>query len=626
MITLLKILFWLSLAGVAYHHAVFPVLLKLLARRRGPVPAPPFLPNALLPQITLVIPAYQEAGFIAEKVKDCARLDYPRHLLKVIVACDGCTDGTAARAREALTDPVCAGLDCDVRDYVENRGKVAVLNAVLAGLPPGIIGLTDVSASLSADCLKRAAAHFDRRKVGVVAATYALREAGSTGEAGYWRYQTAIKADEAALAAPVGVHGAFYLFRRELWEPLPPDTINDDVILPMRIVAGGAEAVYDRQMVATEEERTERAQEFRRRVRIASGNVQQAIRLWRLGDPRQPGLAFVFLSGKALRAFAPVLLVVMALSNLALAFTGASLYLLLLAGQLAFYGLACFAIFNPASRLPRVIRFAGYFVEGHAAGLVGALRQLSGRDKGRWSRAGIGVTDKSVPETDAAGMGAKGMALSAELDDTYVHPLVRVGKRGFDIVVGCLAFVILALAFIPVALAIRLTSKGPIFYKQIRVGRTTETKTDLFYLYKFRTMYVDAEARTGPVWATANDPRVTPIGRFMRKTRIDELPQAINVLRGDMSIVGPRPERPAFFQKLEHEIPFYVERTHGLRPGITGLAQVNQGYDGSIEDVRSKVGYDHAYSMRLLDPWDWFKTDVWIIVRTISVMVLGKGQ
>ncbi|WP_051357446.1 sugar transferase [Azorhizobium doebereinerae] len=608
---LAQVLFWLSLLGVAYHHVMFPVLLRALARRRPGRPGPAPVPDAALPPVTLVIPAYQEAGFIAQKLEDCARLDYPRHLLRVIVACDGCTDGTPERAAAALAAPACAGLNAEVRAFAQNRGKVAVLNEVIAGLPPGIVGLTDVSASLSTDALRRAAAHFADPAVGVVAATYALREAGSTGEAGYWRYQTAIKADEAALAAPVGVHGAFYLFRRELWESLPADTINDDVILPMRMVAGGARAVYDRAMVATEEERTHRTQEFRRRVRIASGNVQQALRLWRLADPRRPGLAFVFLSGKALRAFAPLLLVVMFAANVVLAFSPSLLYRLLLAGQVAFYGLALFAIANPGRRLPRVLRFAGYFVEGHAAGLVGAARQITGRDTGRWRRA----------SESSAIMGASG---DQELD--YVHPLVRVGKRAFDIVVGLVAFLVLAVAFIPVALAIRLTSKGPIFYRQIRVGRSTGTRTELFYLYKFRTMYVDAEARTGPVWATANDPRITPVGRFMRKTRIDELPQAINVLKGDMSIVGPRPERPAFFMKLEKEIPFYVERTHGLRPGITGLAQVNQGYDGSIEDVRSKVGYDHAYAMRLLDPWDWLKTDVWIILRTVSVMVLGKGQ
>ncbi|OYY58445.1 MAG: sugar transferase [Rhizobiales bacterium 35-66-30] len=219
--------------------------------------------------------------------------------------------------------------------------------------------------------------------------------------------------------------------------------------------------------------------------------------------------------------------------------------------------------------------------------------------------------------------------------------MVRLGKRAFDVAVGLVATAVLALVFLPVALAIKLTSRGPVLYRQLRVGEATPTRTRLFYLYKFRTMYVDAEARTGAVWATVNDPRVTPVGRFMRKTRIDELPQALNVLKGEMSIVGPRPERPAFFAKLETEIPperpaffakleteipFYTERTFGLKPGITGLAQVNQGYDASIEDVRSKVSYDHAYAMRLLDPLDWFKTDLWIILRTASTMVLGKGQ
>ena len=611
---LLQALFWVSVLAVIYHHGVYPLALRLLARRaraaQGVAPGgAALLPPDALPAVTLIIPAYQEAGFIAAKLEDCARLDYPRDRLDVIVACDGCTDGTEEVARATLADPALAALFADLRVEVRafpiNRGKVAVLNDVIGALPGGIVGLSDVSASLSPDCLLRAAAHFADPTIGVVAATYALRVAGSTGEAGYWAYQTAIKADEAALAAPVGVHGAFYLFRRDLWQPLPPDTINDDVILPMAIVAGGARAVYDTQMVATEEERTAQAQEFRRRVRIASGNVQQALRLWRLGDPRRPGLAFVFLSGKGLRALVPLLLVIAFATNVLLAIAGLRFYQVMLIGQLAFYALAGVALLVP-ERMPRAARFAAYFTAGHAAGLVGAVRQLSGRDTGRWGRAGESGLDGH--------------------DEDFTHPLVRIGKRAFDLFFGACALVVLALVFVPVALAIKLTSRGPIFYRQIRVGQATPTCTHLFYLFKFRTMTVDAEARTGAVWATANDPRVTPIGRFMRKTRIDELPQAINVLKGEMSIVGPRPERPVFFQKLETEIPFYVERTFGLKPGITGLAQVNQGYDASIEDVRSKVSYDHAYAMRLLDPVDWLKTDVWIILRTVSTMVLGKGQ
>jgi lipopolysaccharide/colanic/teichoic acid biosynthesis glycosyltransferase len=150
--------------------------------------------------------------------------------------------------------------------------------------------------------------------------------------------------------------------------------------------------------------------------------------------------------------------------------------------------------------------------------------------------------------------------------------------------------------------------------------------TQLFHLIKFRSMRVDAEQLTGPVWSAQNDPRITTVGRFLRKTRLDELPQCMNVLRGEMSIVGPRPERPSFFHKLETEIPFYTERTYGLRPGITGLAQVNQGYDASVEDVRTKVLYDHAYAMHLLRPLDWLRTDLGIILRTFTVMAFGKGR
>ncbi|WP_348930636.1 sugar transferase [Aquabacter sp. CN5-332] len=600
---LLVLLFWASVAAIIYHHALYPPLLRRLARGRR-APAMPPVP-ADLPPVTLIIPAYQEAAFIGAKLLDCARLAYPADCLKVIVACDGCTDGTEEAARAALALPDCAGLDAEIRAFPVNRGKVAVLNELIGGLGPGIVGLSDVSASLSPDSLMRAAAHFSDPAVGVVAATYALRSAGSTGEAGYWRYQTGIKADETALGGPIGAHGAFYLFRRDLWTPLEADTINDDVILPTRIIGAGARAVYDVEMVATEEERTVRAQEFRRRIRISSGNVQQVLRLWPLASRHRPGLAFIFLSGKALRAFVPFLMVLAFVSNLALAASGASFYQFLLAGQAGFYALAVITMLQPAG-MPRVARFAAYFVEGHAAGLIGGVRQLSGQDKGRWGRAGQ-------------------TKVSTRAEDDFIHPLVRTGKRAFDIVLGAGALLVLGVMFIPVALAIKLTSRGPVLYRQLRVGEADPTCTRLFYLYKFRSMYIDAEKR-GAVWASANDPRVTAVGRFMRKTRIDELPQAINVLKGEMSIVGPRPERPVFFQKLETEIPFYVERTFGLKPGITGLAQVNQGYDASIEDVRSKVSYDHAYAMRLLDPVDWIKTDLWIILRTFSTMVHGRGQ
>ena len=139
-------------------------------------------------------------------------------------------------------------------------------------------------------------------------------------------------------------------------------------------------------------------------------------------------------------------------------------------------------------------------------------------------------------------------------------------------------------------------------------------------------MVENAESQSGATLCSTNDPRITKIGVFLRKSRLDELPQFINVLVGDMLIIGPRPERPEFCQELNELIPFFSERTFGVYPGITGLAQVNQGYDTSIDDVREKVAFDHRYALALSDPISWLQMDITIALRTIVVMLRGKGQ
>ena len=199
-------------------------------------------------------------------------------------------------------------------------------------------------------------------------------------------------------------------------------------------------------------------------------------------------------------------------------------------------------------------------------------------------------------------------------------------KRQLDIILSALALVVVAPFFPIIALAIKLDSRGPVFFRQLRVGSFHRDRAELFYMIKFRSMCCDAEKTTGAVWAQKTDPRITTTGSFLRKTRLDELPQLINVLKGDMSIIGPRPERPDFYQNLENNIPFYAERTYGLRPGITGLAQVYQGYDTCIEDVRSKVAYDHSYALTLDSVSAWIMTDIKIIFMTLWVMIRGRGQ
>jgi exopolysaccharide biosynthesis polyprenyl glycosylphosphotransferase len=166
-----------------------------------------------------------------------------------------------------------------------------------------------------------------------------------------------------------------------------------------------------------------------------------------------------------------------------------------------------------------------------------------------------------------------------------------------------------------VAVLVKATSPGPALFRQTRVGLGGIT----FTLFKFRSMYRDAEASTGAVWATRDDPRITPLGRWLRRLRLDELPQLFNVIRGDMSIVGPRPERPEFVQVLEERIPYYVQR-HCIKPGITGWAQINYKYGETIADSLKKLEYDLYYIKNLA-----LSLDAYIIFHTLKIMLLARG-
>lgn len=213
------------------------------------------------------------------------------------------------------------------------------------------------------------------------------------------------------------------------------------------------------------------------------------------------------------------------------------------------------------------------------------------------------------------------------MDDMHTIDATTLrAKRLSDLLLASVGLLLTLPLFPLIALAIKIDSPGPVFYRQLRIGKAMTDRTELFEMIKFRTMVNNAEGVSGATWAKKEDARVTKVGLFLRRSRLDELPQFFNVLRGDMSVIGPRPERPGFYQKLEDEIPFFAERTYGVAPGITGLAQVSQGYDTSIEDVRAKVGFDHSYALALDNPVTWLKMDLRIIVRTVITMVLGRGH
>jgi lipopolysaccharide/colanic/teichoic acid biosynthesis glycosyltransferase len=203
-------------------------------------------------------------------------------------------------------------------------------------------------------------------------------------------------------------------------------------------------------------------------------------------------------------------------------------------------------------------------------------------------------------------------------------------NRVFNASIALAALVGASPLLLAIAILIRLTSRGPILYAQTRVGldrrwRSTRALRErrfedlggqVFTIYKFRTMRVDAERHVGAVWAQENDPRVTPLGRYLRILRLDEIPQLWNVVRGDMNLVGPRPERPSIVARLREDIPEYQYR-HRVKPGITGLAQIKQNYDASLDDVRSKVKWDLTYIRK-----QSLLLDIRILITTVPTVLL----
>lgn len=238
--------------------------------------------------------------------------------------------------------------------------------------------------------------------------------------------------------------------------------------------------------------------------------------------------------------------------------------------------------------------------------------------------SGINGADASIKIVPDLYDSIAGQARTSQL---YGFPLIDVvpqlmqqwqvvTKRLMDIAVSAIALVAGLPLWIILAAAIKIDSRGPVIYRQERVGKDLKN----FTLRKFRSMYMDAEKQTGPVWASKNDPRVTRVGRFLRKSHLDETPQFLNVLKGEMSLVGPRPERPYFVEKLSKEIPLY-KRRYKVQPGLTGLARVKYKYDESIEDVKIDLQYDLYYIENMS-----LRMDFQILFWTIFHVLLGKGH
>lgn len=608
----------LSVTLFIYHHWAYPKFLQLYARcRTDDKQHDTFKPrnyvsndiDDALPNITIVIPVYNEAKFLGDKLVNLLMLDYPAEKLNVVLGFDGCTDNSVEIAETYLEQYEFHGIYIDLDVDEKNHGKVHVINKLLKRYKSksDILVLSDVSALISIDAMQIFAHRMAEDGVGVVTGDYQLYEHGSKGEAHYWKYQRNIRKAESITGSIIGPPGALYAIKASLFEEIPIDTINDDFVFPMLLVSRGYRAVLDERIAIIEMEATSESDDFSRRTRIGAGNVQQVLRLRNLLSSRYGLTGFNFFSGKFLRTLMPFNLLVlfiftMCLTNSANSIIANSAWVLWLS-QCCLYGGSALGLLFDAAPVRQPWASLYYIAVGYMASFYGGIRYIFGLERGAWIKIN---SEQSTAD--------------------FQRNTVVIPKRLSDIIISIVALLII-IPFVPfIALAIKLNSKGPVFYRQLRVGEIRNEYVEVFMLIKFRTMGVESESKSGPVWAQKQDTRVTSVGRFLRKTRIDELPQLINVLLGDMAIVGPRPERPVFCGKLEEKIPYYLERTHGVRPGITGLAQISQGADTCLEDVQKKLFWDHTYALNLTSFSRWLKADVIIILRTFLTMVSFKGN
>ncbi|WP_066013121.1 glycosyltransferase family 2 protein [Endozoicomonas atrinae] len=386
------VIFFMAAMVIVYHHIGYPLVLKMLTqglentlpnfyhRRHQITPL-----DHMLPSISLIMPAYNEAGTIQEKIRNLAALDYPDYKLKVVLVCDGCTDGTAQLANETLAESECSHLNLSVVEKPENCGKVAILNEAISLSRCSVVALSDVSSLLSNDSLLVVAAHLSNENTGVICGSYHFLKSLSVGEQAYWQYQRSIKTRESALGATLGVHGAFYAFRRELFDLIPADTINDDFTLPVQIILKGYRCLYDPRIIAMELEQACNEMDFQRRKRIAAGNIQQALRHAGLLHPKFGKIAFNFFSGKFLRPFMPLFLF-MALASSALLSLSYTIFQIFLFVQLGIYGITVLYIFRRSQPNHKRLRVLFYLVSGHIAMAIGLINYLSGQTKGQWKR------------------------------------------------------------------------------------------------------------------------------------------------------------------------------------------------------------------------------------------------
>jgi len=345
--------------------------------------------TAELPHITVIVPAYNEEKWIGIKILNLAILDYPSDKLAIKIVCDGCTDDTVAVAQTHLKSVECDGLDIEIIDHSVNRGKVSIINDMMRQVNSEIVALSDVSAIISIDALMIAAQAFQDPKIGVVNSEYRIYDPKSSVDTSYWEYQSKIKAKESKVDSTLGAHGAFYAFRKSLFIELEPDTINDDFIIPMRIIEQGYKVKQYSNIKALELESSNQDMDGQRRKRISAGNIQQIIRLKTLLLPQYRYVAFLFTSGKGLRVIMPLLMIVVYLTNLSLISYNDFWLIEFILQNVVYIGVAINTKFQISTN--KYINMLTYLVSGYCNSLIGAYQYAIGKHNKGWKK----ITPKS---------------------------------------------------------------------------------------------------------------------------------------------------------------------------------------------------------------------------------------
>ena len=385
----------ISLFLIVYHHVVFPVFLKMVntfskeqenfVNNRSPYSQEG---SYTLPEITVLIPAYNEEKYIAEKIMNLAAVDYPANRLRVIIGCDGCTDRTHGIAQQTVKSLYWSDTRFEVINYRKNQGKVITINKLMNEVDTELVALSDVSALLSIDSLLIVAKRFKNPAVGAVTGSYKLFTPGSDGESSYWKYQANIKRAESIMGSTIGAHGAFYVIRRGLFREIPTDIINDDFYLPMKIVEAGYKVEYETLINAVELEGSSTEMEWNRRLRIGAGNMQQIIKLKSVLRPKYAGVCLNFFSGKFLRVLVPYLLIVSLIGS-GIAALSNPYFLALFACQIIGYTASLVYIKHDIKFFRKVGQPIAYIVLGHFANLCGSLRYFSGSANLAWKKVQI---------------------------------------------------------------------------------------------------------------------------------------------------------------------------------------------------------------------------------------------